>query len=69
MNQAYAKNLILIMLVAMGLFNLFRGIELFRMKGKKTVWIWVAIAFRILLAVLLLVAPFPLIHYIRSGQS
>ncbi|MFH1016961.1 MAG: hypothetical protein V1798_02120 [Pseudomonadota bacterium] len=69
MNQMYAKNLVLVMLVAMGLFNLFRGIELLRSKGKKTAGIWTIVVLRMILGLLLLAAPFPLLYYLRSGQS
>ncbi len=69
MNHTYARNLILVMLAAMGLFNLFRGVELLRSKGKKTTWIWAAVVLRMLLGILLLAAPFPLMFYLRSGQT
>jgi hypothetical protein len=68
-NQIYAKNLVVVMLVAMGLYNLFRGIELLRIKGKRSKGLWVAIVARLLLGALLLAAPFSLVHFLRSGQA
>ncbi len=65
MNSAYAKTLALTFFMGVGVFNLSRGVLALRSR-KENKWIG---GFRLVLGVLMLLAPLPLLYFLRAGPT
>ena len=64
MNRTYAETLALVFFFGIGLFNVTKGIDSLRSRTESTFWGWVRIVF----GGLLLLMPFVLLFYLRSGR-